>query len=179
VSGTIITVAPADSGRLLSVARDCERVGASVLVLPPGEPGRLAELIAAIRQYTSLLIAGEDFPLTTVTDRAGVAAAHGPVQVSLGGGELPADVHGVSDVLRALPGDALPSFGVHGVDPIPVLLSALAAGSHLRVGTADSPGTGRDDARLVATASGLARLAGHPPVPARVASGLFEIGRIS
>ncbi|GAB2655601.1 hypothetical protein GCM10027271_12620 [Saccharopolyspora gloriosae] len=59
-----------------------------------------------------------------------------------------------------------------GVGPagLPVLLAALAAGAHVRIGRADTPdyapGTpARDDAQLVARAAGVAKIAQRAPLP--------------
>lgn len=162
---TLIVVAPAAGTPLLSVARDCERVGAGALVVPPGTPD---DMLQAVRDYTSLALC--DTP--EVRTRAELSTVGTPpaVTVLLDGsdqpGDLPADLHTVAELLRTLPADSTPIFGTRGGSPTPVLLAALSGGAHVRVGTADTPDTGRDDAQLTAAASGLARLAGRPPTPA-------------
>ncbi|WP_031467498.1 hypothetical protein [Sciscionella sediminilitoris] len=134
---TVIAVAPRSTERLATSMADCARVGASVLIPPPG--ARAAEL-AAIRTETGLLVAGED-----VTLRHQYVLPEG-------------DLHTVAELLRSLPGDAVPVLG-GGVD---VLLAALSAHAHLRVGSADTPDG--EDPRLVAFAAGLARLSGRAPM---------------
>lgn len=89
-------------------------------------------------------------------------------------------VSAVSAALRALPDGA--TFSATGIDgaSIPVMLTTLAAGGHLRVGMADTIGYGngepaRDNAQLVARAAGLARIAQRPPLAGEAARELLGV----
>jgi uncharacterized protein (DUF849 family) len=69
-----------------------------------------------------------------------------------------------------------------GRTSLPVMLTALAAGGHLRVGMEDTltyaPGEPvRDNAQLVARAAGLARIAQRPPLDPDQARALLGIDR--
>jgi 3-keto-5-aminohexanoate cleavage enzyme len=71
-----------------------------------------------------------------------------------------------------------------GRTSLPVMLAALSAGGHLRVGMEDTltyaPGEPvRDNAQLVARAAGLARIAQRPPLTAVQARDLLGISRSS
>lgn len=61
-SGTLVTVAPAAAApdELAAVARDCQAVGAAVVVLPPLDPGAARETVAALREETDLLVQATD-----------------------------------------------------------------------------------------------------------------------
>ena len=88
----------------------------------------------------------------------------------------PGTVDAVAEALRGVPeGATVTATG-------PVMLTALAAGAHLRTGLADSweyaEGTpAKDDAQLVARAAGLAKIAQRPSVPATQASALLKPGK--
>ena len=83
------------------------------------------------------------------------------------------------------------SFAGNGAAAVPVLFAALAVGAHVRVGTVHTPlepppnpgdlradirPKGRDDAALVARASGLARIGGRPPLEGQAARSHWRIG---
>lgn len=82
----------------------------------------------------------------------------------------PSTVTEFASAMELLPqGTGCTAAGV-GSAGLPVLLAALAAGAHLRIGRADTPdyapGTpARDDAQLVARAAGVAKIAQRPPLP--------------
>lgn len=83
-------------------------------------------------------------------------------------GGLPGTTAALVAAVEQLPEGA--TFSATGLGPatLPVLLAALSAGGHLRVGRADTPGTGpgdpsRHDTQLVARAAGLARIAQRLP----------------
>ena len=83
-------------------------------------------------------------------------------------GGMPGTTHALTAAVHALPQDATFSATGHGRTTIPVMLAALSVGGHLRVGMEDTltygPGEPvRDNAQLVARASGLARIAQRPP----------------
>lgn len=61
-SGTLVTVAPAPAApdEFAAAARDCQAVGASVVVLPPLDPGAAPETLAALREETDLLVQAAD-----------------------------------------------------------------------------------------------------------------------
>lgn len=94
---------------------------------------------------------------------------HVHCELVMGGpGGLPGTLPALAAVLPALPPGA--TFSATGVGPstLPVMLAALSAGGHLRVGRRDTgtyaPGEPvRADAQLVARAAGLARIAQRPP----------------
>lgn len=140
MTGTLIAVAPRGRERLATAAADCARVGAAVLIPPPGAS---AQELTAVHAETGLLVAGEHVVLDAVH--------------VLDDGQ---GLHAVSDLLRGLPDGTVAVLG----GAVEVQLAALAGGAHLRVGTADRPEGGRDDAQLVAFAAGLARLARREPL---------------
>ena len=83
-------------------------------------------------------------------------------------GGMPGTVQALAAAVQALPAGA--TFAATGVgrSTLPVMLAALAAGGHLRVGMEDTltygPGEPvRDNGQLVARAAGLARIAQRPP----------------
>jgi 3-keto-5-aminohexanoate cleavage enzyme len=84
-------------------------------------------------------------------------------------GGMPGTTQALASCLPLLPpGATLAATGV-GRTSLPVLLAALSAGGHLRVGMEDTltyaPGEPvRDNAQLVARAAGLARIAQRPPL---------------
>ncbi|XVV03558.1 3-keto-5-aminohexanoate cleavage protein [Actinosynnema sp. CA-248983] len=82
---------------------------------------------------------------------------------------MPGDVETMVAALRLLPEGA--SFSATGIGrtSLPVLLAALSAGGHLRVGMEDTISYAkgqpvRDNAQLVARAAGLAKIAQRPPL---------------
>jgi len=84
-------------------------------------------------------------------------------------GGMPGTLHALAACLPLLPPGA--TFAATGVGrtSLPVMLAALSAGGHLRVGMEDTltyaPGEAvRDNAQLVARAAGLARIAQRPPL---------------
>jgi uncharacterized protein (DUF849 family) len=84
-------------------------------------------------------------------------------------GGMPGTLAALAACLPALPPGA--TFAATGVGrtSLPVMLAALSAGGHLRVGMEDTltyaPGEPvRDNAQLVARAAGLARIAQRPPL---------------
>jgi uncharacterized protein (DUF849 family) len=113
---------------------------------------------------------------------------HGPphgghVHVDLVMG-VPGGMPGTAQALTAClpflpPGATFAATGV-GRTSIPVMLAALSAGGHLRVGMEDTltyaPGEPvRDNAQLVARAAGLARIAQRPPMSTADARSLLGI----
>ena len=84
-------------------------------------------------------------------------------------GSMPGTTAALAACLPALPPGA--TFAATGVGrtSLPVMLAALSAGGHLRVGMEDTltyaPGEAvRDNAQLVARAAALARIAQRPPL---------------
>ena len=95
-------------------------------------------------------------------------------------GGMPGTTSALAACLPALPPGA--SFAATGVGrtSLPVMLAALSAGGHLRVGMEDTltyaPGQPvRDNAQLVARAAGLARIAQRPPLTPTEARQLLGI----
>jgi uncharacterized protein (DUF849 family) len=95
-------------------------------------------------------------------------------------GGMPGTAHALTSCLPLLPPGA--TFAATGVGrtTLPVMLAALSAGGHLRVGMEDTltyaPGEPvRDNAQLVARAAGLARIAQRPPMSTEDARSLLGI----
>lgn len=109
--------------------------------------------------------------LTRLLDRHGPPyGGHVHVDLVMGvPGGMPGTAAALTACVAALPPGA--TFAATGVGrtSIPVMLAALSAGGHLRVGMEDTltyaPGEAvRDNAQLVARAAGLARIAQRPPL---------------
>jgi uncharacterized protein (DUF849 family) len=114
---------------------------------------------------------GQLATLTRLLDRHGPPhGGHVHVDLVMGvPGGMPGTAAALTACLAALPPGA--TFAATGVGrtSIPVMLAALSAGGHLRVGMEDTltyaPGEAvRDNAQLVARAAGLARIAQRPPL---------------
>jgi uncharacterized protein (DUF849 family) len=95
-------------------------------------------------------------------------------------GGMPGTTQALASCLPLLPPGA--TFAATGVGrtSLPVMLAALSAGGHLRVGMEDTltyaPGEPvRDNAQLVARAAGLARIAQRPPLSTDEARALLGI----
>jgi uncharacterized protein (DUF849 family) len=119
--------------------------------------------VQALREQTGLVLTAEPgFPAADLLDRIELA------EIVLDPAPPQALVATVAEIVAAHPAGV--SVGARDGAALPVLLAAIAAGGHVRVGTADAPppgdrrGGGRDDAALVARAAGVARLAGRPPL---------------
>ena len=125
---------------------------------------------------------GQLATLQRLLDRHGPPAG-GHVHVDLVMG-VPGGMPGTAQALTAClpflpPGATFAATGV-GRTSIPVMLAALSAGGHLRVGMEDTltyaPGEPvRDNAQLVARAAGLARIAQRPPMTTADARSLLGI----
>ncbi|MGB3442908.1 MAG: 3-keto-5-aminohexanoate cleavage protein [Actinophytocola sp.] len=84
-------------------------------------------------------------------------------------GGMPGDAETLVAALRMIPEGATFSATGVGRTSIPVMLAALSAGGHLRVGMEDTISYARgervrDNAQLVARAAGLAKIAQRPPM---------------
>ncbi|MGH3862824.1 3-keto-5-aminohexanoate cleavage protein [Actinokineospora sp.] len=84
-------------------------------------------------------------------------------------GGMPGDIETFTAALRLIPDGATFSATGVGRSTLPVLLAALSAGGHVRVGMEDTISYARgervkDNAQLVARASGLAKIAQRPPI---------------
>jgi 3-keto-5-aminohexanoate cleavage enzyme len=95
-------------------------------------------------------------------------------------GGMPGTAAALVAAVHALPPGATFSATGVGRTSLPVMLAALSAGGHLRVGMEDTltyaPGEPvRDNAQLVARAAGLARIAQRPPMPAEQARALLGV----
>jgi uncharacterized protein (DUF849 family) len=109
--------------------------------------------------------------LSRLLDRYGPpAGGHVHVDLVMGvPGGMPGTTAALAACLPALPpGSTFAATGV-GRTSLPVMLAALSAGGHLRVGMEDTltyaPGEPvRDNTQLVARAAGLARIAQRPPL---------------
>jgi len=125
---------------------------------------------------------GQLATLTRLLDRYGPPYG-GHVHVDLVMG-VPGGMPGTAQALTAClpmlpPGATFAATGV-GRTSLPVMLAALSAGGHLRVGMEDTltyaPGEPvRDNAQLVARAAGLARIAQRPPMSTDEARDLLGI----
>ncbi len=182
----LISVAPAatELGHLLRMAIDAEQVGATRLHLPLDQPDFVAA-VAGLRRHTELVITADPaHPGADLVDRLPAEFA----DVVLDEGPPPGDL--VAEVARVTGRpDITMSVGGRGTSAVPVLFAALAVGADLLVGTALTPleppgpdlrgdhrSVGRDDAALVARASGLARIAGRPAAQGRAARIRWRIG---
>jgi 3-keto-5-aminohexanoate cleavage enzyme len=97
-------------------------------------------------------------------------------------GGMPGTLAALAACVPQLPDGA--TFAATGVGrtSLPVMLAALSAGGHLRVGMEDTltyaPGEPvRDNAQLVARAAGLARIAQRPPLTTDQARALLGVAR--
>jgi hypothetical protein len=183
--GTLITLMPeaGDLGHLLRIAIDAEQVGASRIHLALEQPD-IAAVVNSLRNTTNLLVTADPgHPAAGLMDVLPDTDVDAVVDPGPPDDEL---VARVASVVAAA--DGVVSIGGRGPAAIPVLLATLAAGGHVLVGTALTPlaptttdlradprSRGRDDAALVARASGLARLAGRPPVEGRVARTRWQV----
>ena len=114
---------------------------------------------------------GQLATLTRLLDRHGPpygGHVHCDLVMGVPGG-MPGTTQALVAAVQALPAGA--TFAATGVGrtTLPVMLAALSAGGHLRVGMEDTltyaPGEPvRDNAQLVARAAGLARIAQRPPM---------------
>jgi hypothetical protein len=206
-AGTLITVAPLPDvpaegapgslGELVTVAQDCERVGAAVLALPAATPlAPVGELVATLHAQTGLLVEadadagiGADLVATAPGEAADgpivyrvsqaeqldlLPAGAARVELLLGTpGGLPGDTRTLVGALDRLPGQAVVSASGLGAAGVPVLLAALSAGSHVRVGMSDTPAHAGGNAQLAARAAALARIAERPPLGAAEARALL------
>ncbi|MCZ2838325.1 3-keto-5-aminohexanoate cleavage protein [Modestobacter sp. VKM Ac-2985] len=128
---------------------------------------------------------GQLATLSRLLDRHGPPAG-GHVHVDLVMG-VPGGMPGTTAALAAClpflpPGATFAATGV-GRTSLPVMLAALSAGGHLRVGMEDTltyaPGEPvRDNVQLVARAAGLARIAQRPPLTPSEARQLLGITRV-
>lgn len=98
------------------------------------------------------------------------AAGHVHLDLVMGvPGGMPGDTETFAAALRLIPEGATFSATGVGRSTLPVLFAALSAGGHVRVGMEDTISYARgervkDNAQLVARASGLARIAQRPPI---------------
>ena len=95
-------------------------------------------------------------------------------------GGMPGTVQALTAAVQMLPAQATFSATGVGRATLPVMLAALSAGGHLRVGMEDTltyaPGEPvRDNAQLVARAAGMSRIAQRPPMPVEQARALLGI----
>ncbi|MCP2166112.1 BKACE family enzyme [Goodfellowiella coeruleoviolacea] len=127
---------------------------------------------------------GQLASLHRLLDKHGLpAGGHVHVDLVMGvPGGMPGDVQTLVAALRLLPEGA--SFSATGIGrtSLPVMLAALSAGGHLRVGMEDTLSYAkgepvRDNAQLVARAAGLARIAQRPPLSADEVRALLGAAR--
>jgi 3-keto-5-aminohexanoate cleavage enzyme len=125
---------------------------------------------------------GQLATLARLLDRYGPpAGGHVHVDLVMGvPGGMPGTTQALAACLPHLPEGA--TFAATGVGrtTLPVMLAALSAGGHLRVGMEDTltyaPGEPvRDNAQLVARAAGLARIAQRPPLTTDEARAMLGI----
>jgi hypothetical protein len=115
------------------------RVGASAVRLPSADASWLADARSAIEAATDLVVLDpDDAPLELLLGDDPIAELHAAERTDL----------------------------IVGGRAVSALLAGLAAGTHLRAGSADSPGGGsvRHEVQLVARAAALSRLAGRVPM---------------
>ncbi len=176
VLGTLITVAPVAGpiGHLLRTAIDAEQVGATRLHLPADQPD-LATTVAALRGQTRLILTCDAGTADVDVVRADFIDA-----VVGESSDLPGVVAQVARLVAENPAGI--TICGSGSSALPTLLAALAAGGHIWVGAPEHESAGpgpaphpRDHAALVARASGLARIAGRPPLDRRAARTLLGL----
>lgn len=156
--------------------------GPDVMLCPLREPGDFVADLRRGARERGIVVHYE------VTDAAQlpllselVEPARGEHAVLVFGAEaMPPDIGGVASAIEALPAGM--SFTAVGVeeDSVAVLLFALAAGGHVRVGMGDtlrySEGVAvRDNTQLAARAAGVAKIAQRPPMPPGQARDLLGI----
>jgi 3-keto-5-aminohexanoate cleavage enzyme len=127
---------------------------------------------------------GQLTSLQRLLDQHGLpAGGHVHVDLVMGvPGGMPGDTETLAAALRAIPAGATFSATGIGRSSIPVMFAALSAGGHLRVGMEDTISYARgervrDNAQLVARASGLARIAQRPPMAADEVRKLLGVQR--
>jgi uncharacterized protein (DUF849 family) len=109
------------------------------------------------------------------------AGGHVHVDLVMGvPGGMPGDAETLVAALRAIPDGATFSATGVGRTTLPVMLAALSAGGHLRVGMEDTISFRRgervrDNAQLVARAAEFATLAQRPPLPAGEVRSLIRV----
>ncbi|OLF07908.1 BKACE family enzyme [Actinophytocola xanthii] len=115
---------------------------------------------------------GQLASLRRLLDEHGLpAGGHVHVDLVMGvPGGMPGDTETLVAALRAIPEGATFSATGIGRTSVPVLLAALSAGGHLRVGMEDTVSFARgqrvrDNAQLVERAAAFATLAQRPPLP--------------
>jgi 3-keto-5-aminohexanoate cleavage enzyme len=127
---------------------------------------------------------GQLATLRRLLDRHGLPhGGHVHVDLVMGvPGGMPGTLAALAACVAQLPDGA--TFAATGIGrtSLPVMLAALSAGGHLRVGMEDTltyaPGEPvRDNAQLVARAAGLARIAQRPPLTPDQARELLGIAR--
>jgi 3-keto-5-aminohexanoate cleavage enzyme len=244
MTGTLITVAPTGAAsskadvpalpatldELVTTAKECEALGASIVHVHAAEPGRLRATVAALRASTSLVVqlapTGSETELDSGAEMASIpvgAAPHTRLQElgivasyeiadldQLASLERLLDAHGLpfgghvhvelvmgapggmpgtaatvvaaERIIRDLPAGATFSATGLGDHALPVMLTSLAAGGHLRVGMADTLMYARNrpvesNMQLVARAVGFAQLAQRPPYTSAQARDVLGVAR--
>lgn len=198
--GTLISVAPAgcELGHLLRLAIDAEQVGATRIHLAADQPDFVAA-VAGLRGQTDLVITTDPgHPRADLVD----VLPQDITEIVLAGDDPVTLAAEVARIATTAPGEV--SFGGRGPAAVPVLFAAIAVCADLLVGTALTPlnspashgprppdpgrplragqsaevsrAPGRDDAALVARASGLARIAGRPAAQGKAALARWHIG---
>lgn len=247
LTGTVLAVAahgtrtkddasqvPVTPEEVADAAAECERVGAAVVDLQPRRDIAVADVIAAVRSRTDMLVrvtaharsetlgqlveAGPDIlgcPLDAPAEFAAelreralasgiavhyearglseLAALHEPhiretvhpetvhVVLVFDTRGMPSDVQTFTAAVTRLPTGAY--FSATGLEAasLPVMLTTLAAGGHLRVGLGDTlryseDAEARTNAQLVARAAGLAKIAQRPALPRQQAAEVLAVG---
>jgi beta-keto acid cleavage enzyme len=141
VPAVLIVYAPAvmAPATLAVLCVEVARVGASAVRLPSADPSWLASARSAIEAATDLIVLAPDVA---------------PRELLLGEEPI-AQLHAADSTDLVVGGPA-----------VSALLAGLAAGTHLRAGSADTPGDAsvRHEVQLVARAAALSRLAGRVPM---------------
>jgi hypothetical protein len=141
VPSVLIVYAPAvmAPATLAVLCVEVARVGASAVRLPSADPAWLASARSAVEAATDLIV---------------LAPGDAPLELQLG-----------DDPIAELPAADRTGLVIGG-RTVSALLAGLAAGTHLRAGSADTPGDAsvRHEVQLVARAAALSRLAGRVPM---------------
>lgn len=155
--------------------------GPDVLCCPLGAPAGFVAEVRAEAERLDVAVHYEARALAELDALPALAPEPAHVVLMFDGHGMPGDVHAFSAALDRLPAGTTFTAGGTGSSGVPVMLVALAAGGHVRVGMADTAEYAegvavRDNAQLVARAVGLAKIAQRPPMAVPAAIGVVGIG---
>ncbi|CAM06273.1 uncharacterized protein (DUF849 family) [Saccharopolyspora erythraea NRRL 2338] len=140
--------------------------GADIVVCPLGAPAGFADDLRARAAALGITV---HYEATSLDELRKLPPDASHVVLVFDGQGMPGDVRTFSAAIELLPEGVSYTAAGAGDASMPVMLAALAAGGHLRVGLADTTEyaedtPARDNAQLVARAAGLAKIAQRPPL---------------